>query len=358
MRRIRRHTSPGVYTQITDISAFNMPKYKRFFHEKSDDIEINNGGNAPQPEPEPEKYLVFTAKEDNSTIGLENLSSNQKLEYSYTKDTNAIWTKFDTDTTIELTHEGDKVYIRGILGADNTSSDYTQFKMYGKIAASGNCNAIWDWNNLETLREYCGFSLFEGCTSLTEADELELPAITLAEGCYRKMFRKCTSLMTAPKLSTETCSGKECCLHMFEECTSLTKAPELPATTLSTSCYKEMFIKCTGLTTAPDVLPAETLSENCYNAMFSGCTSLTTAPELPATELAKKSYYKMFYGCTSLNYIKCLATDISASDCTENWVKNVSSTGTFIKHPNMTENDWSRGTSGIPEGWVVEDAVL
>jgi hypothetical protein len=79
MRRIRRHASPGVYTQITDICAFNMMKNKRFFHEKSDDIEINNGGNAPQPEPEPEKYLVFTAKEDNSTIGLDKLSSNQEL---------------------------------------------------------------------------------------------------------------------------------------------------------------------------------------------------------------------------------------------------------------------------------------
>lgn len=361
MRRIRRHTSPGVYTQITDISAFNMSKYKRFFHEKSDDIEINNGGNTPQPEPqpEPEKYLVFTAQEDNSTIGLEKLSPNQELEYSYTKDTNAEWTTFNTGTTIELTNNGDKVYIRGILGADNTSSDYTQFKMYGTIAASGNCNAIWDWNNLETqLRPYCGFSLFEGCTSLTEAHELELPATTLAEGCYRKMFCKCTSLTTAPKLLAETCSGKECCLNMFEECTSLTKAPELSPTTLSKHCYKQMFLNCTGLTEAPYVLPAETLEENCYESMFENCTSLEVAPELPATTLFKKSYYKMFRGCKLLKNIKCLATDISADDCTENWVNGVSSTGTFIKHPNM--NNWSRGTSGIPSGndWVIEDAVL
>lgn len=358
MRRIRRHTSPGVYTQITDISAFNMSKYKRFFHEKSDDIEINNGGNTPQPEPqpEPEKYLVFTAKEDNSTISLNKLSSNQELEYSYTKDTNAIWTQFDTDTTIELTHEGDKVYIRGILGADNSNSNYTQFNMTGKIAASGNCNAIWDWNKLETLREYCGFSLFEGCTSLTEADELELPATTLAEGCYRKMFKGCTSLIEAPKLLAEICSGKDCCINMFEECTSLTTAPELPAKTLSTSCYKKMFLDCTGLTKAPDVLPAETLSENCYSNMFENCTSLEVAPELPATTLFKKSYYEMFRGCKLLKNIKCLATDISASDCTENWVNGVSSTGKFIKHPDM--NNWSTGANGIPSGWDIEEAVL
>ena len=51
-----------------------------------------------------------------------------------------------------------------------------------------------------------------------------------------------------------------------------------------------------------------------------------------------------------------LLDDISASNCTDWWVYGVSSTGTFVKHPDM--NNWSTGISGIPEGWVVEDAVL
>jgi hypothetical protein len=61
----------------------------------------------------------------------------------------------------------------------------------------------------------------------------------------------------------------------------------------------------------------------------------------------------MFEDCTKLNYIKCLATDISATDCTKDWVHRVSSTGTFVKHHDM--NSWSTGTSGIPKGWTIED---
>jgi hypothetical protein len=59
----------------------------------------------------------------------------------------------------------------------------------------------------------------------------------------------------------------------------------------------------------------------------------------------------MFRDCSKLNYIKMLATDISASNCLENWVSGVSSTGTFVKNPAMTTLHY--GWSGIPEGWTV-----
>jgi hypothetical protein len=51
-----------------------------------------------------------------------------------------------------------------------------------------------------------------------------------------------------------------------------------------------------------------------------------------------------------------LATDISARDCLNSWVDGVSSTGIFVKHPDMTS--LPTGSSGIPNGWTVEDAVL
>jgi hypothetical protein len=46
-----------------------------------------------------------------------------------------------------------------------------------------------------------------------------------------------------------------------------------------------------------------------------------------------------------------LATDISASNCLTNWVSGVASTGTFVKHPDMTS--LPSGVSGIPSGWTV-----
>lgn len=102
-------------------------------------------------------------------------------------------------------------------------------------------------------------------------------------------------------------------------------------------------------------LPATTLANYCYRNMFYGCTGLTHAPELPATTLATGCYAYMFEGCRNINYIKMLATDISATSCCELWVKDVSSTGTFVKNKDATW-DTTPGAlfySGVPAGWTV-----
>ena len=228
-----------------------------------------------------------------------------------------------------------------------------------------------------TLTNYCYNHMFYGCTSLTTAPVL--PATTLAESCYSYMFRGCTSLTTAPELPATTLADY-CYVGMFEDCTSLTTAPELPATILAKSCYDSIFYRCTSLVNAPSILPAATLSDYCCDHMFYGCTSLTTAPELPATTLAKECYSYMFRGCTgltyapvlpattlvdgcydgmfgdctSLRYIKMLATTTDYYLYLLRWVENVSSTGTFVKHPDA---DLSTGNSGIPNGWTVETAT-
>ena len=269
-------------------------------------------------------YVTFTAQQDNSSIGLIKLSTNQTLEYS--TDT-VTWNTLNTATNISL-NIGDKVYVRGKLNADNTTSNYTQFKMSGKIAASGNTNSLWDYENPDAqLKQYCGYRLFYQCSVLTNVSELTLgkSATALANDCYYSMF-----------------SG----------CGALTYAPVLPSTTLAFDCYREMFRNCTSLTSAP-VLPSTTLASSCYQYMFYGCRNLTKAPDLHATTLKNGCYYWMFLNCSNLNYIKCLATDISASDCTYNWLSGVSSNGTFVKASTTT---WTTGADGIPEGWTTQDA--
>ena len=87
--------------------------------------------------------------------------------------------------------------------------------------------------------------------------------------------------------------------------------------------------------------------------MFKGCTNLTSAPALPATTLADRCYYTMFYGCTNLNSVTMLATDVSAESCLWSWLAGVSATGTFIKAAAM--ESLLSGSSGIPEGWDVEN---
>lgn len=192
--------------------------------------------------------------------------------------------------------------------------------------------------------------MFMNCTSLTTAPVLS--ATTLADYCYSNMFRGCTSLTTVPELPATTLEDY-CYNDMFSGCTSLTTAPVLPATTLAEGCYYNMFEGCTGLTTAP-VLPATTLTFSCYESMFYGCSSLTTAPVLPAPTLAQNCYNYMFENCSSLNYIKCLVTEDKLEEYdTFDWVRGVSRTGTFVKHPNAT---WRRDNNGIPTGWTVQNA--
>ena len=205
-----------------------------------------------------------------------------------------------------------------------------------------------------TLANYCYQYMFYGCSSLTTAPEL--PATTLTSYCYYYMFKGCSSLTTALELPATTLT-EYCYSNMFDGCTSLTTTPELPATTLADYCYLRMFKDCTSLTIAPE-LPATTLTEYCYSNMFERCTALTTAPELPATGTITGCYSNMFYGCSSLNYIKCLATNVSTYS-TDNWLKGVASSGTFVKNKNM--NSWKTNTgminTGIPSGWTVEDAA-
>ena len=127
----------------------------------------------------------------------------------------------------------------------------------------------------------------------------------------------------------------------------------LPATTLASFCYQYMFYGCTSLTTAPE-LPATTLASYCYRQMFQGCTSLTSAPTLPAITLADKCYYGMFQGCTNLNYIKAMFTTTPSTTYTSNWVSNVAASGTYVK--NSAASYTTRGASAIPNGWTVETA--
>ena len=125
----------------------------------------------------------------------------------------------------------------------------------------------------------------------------------------------------------------------------------LPATTLAQHCYRDMFYECYLLTTPPKILPATTLQNYCYSDMFAGCRVLEKGPDLPAPTLVSNCYYGMFRVCPKLNYIKCLATSISATSCTSNWTNGVYGIGTFVKATSMT--GWPTGTNGIPSGWTV-----
>lgn len=295
-------------------------------------------------------YLTIVALEDGLTASL----SNNACEYCV--DGDGDWKALSAATSTEPINAGQTLSFRAEL-TPNTSYGIGTFTISKRCNLEGNCmSMLFGDNAADNLsledKVYAFFKLFYECDKIITVSDNFLPAITLGRGVYHSMFYYCTGLTVAPNLPAKKV-GLGSYYAMFQNCTSLQTAPELPATEISTYCYDMMFF-ASGLRTAPAILPATELFTNCYSSMFRRCTKLTNAPVLPATKLANTCYQYMFEGSRNINYIKMLATDISASKCLYNWVTNVASRGTFVKNSAMTS--LPTGVSGIPSGWTVENA--
>ena len=268
-------------------------------------------------------YLTFRALED----GTFSFSSFSNSGLSYSIDSGSTWVEFVVEAEEPTVQSGNTIMWKGNI-VPSFIDGIGMFYSSGRFDVEGNIMSLLYGDNFigQTSlsgKDWAFASLFKWCENLINAENLVLPATTLAYACYQDMFNGCTSLTTAP---------------------------ELPATTLAGGCYHMMFYYCPSLTTAPE-LPATTLAGGCYVSMFEECHSLTTAPTLSATTLAESCYQLMFYNCTSLSAVTCLATDISAEGCTDFWLDGVASDGTFTKACEMCS--WTSGESGIPSTWSI-----
>lgn len=248
------------------------------------------------------EYFTIESLEDGNQIGIVD-SDRPSISISTDKQTWTTVTPNAAPTYFITLNAGKKVYIKGSNNAYHNESWSTE----GYFTSSGQ------------------FNVYGNIMSLIYADDFKNKTTLQSSNTFGNLFCNANKLISAEHLV-------------------------LPATKLMSDCYKGMFKYCSSLTTAPE-LPATTLANSCYNGMFNGCISLTKAPELPATTLSDWCYYFMFAGCTSLNYIKMLATDVSAILCLEWWVNNVAPSGTFVKDASTT---LPTGDSGIPDGWTVQ----
>ena len=225
-----------------------------------------------------------------------------KVEFSTDKKTWNTW-NFDTANTL-IIPIGGKVYLRnnsGVFGYYGTDGYYylISIKTTMKCNVGGNLNTLLNYNE-------------------------EILDISDKRSCFRRLFIG-AKIVDASKLV-------------------------MPATTLSQYCYADFFVNNSSLI-APPELPAVNLADYCYYNFFSRCSSLTTSPSLPATTLADGCYMGMYESCSSLNSITVYADDISAKNCTYNWLNGVASTGTFNNYGSAIYIKNSE--SGIPQGWTV-----
>lgn len=251
----------------------------------------------------------------------------------YSVDYGDTWIPYSAQFTLNA---GEAAWIKGNrtnyknAGTDQYESPSNKpiFEADKKCYISGNIMSLLaDKDNLSESAFHGAFSKGSG-TAVTYIDihpdnPLIFPDNTLAPKCYMHMFRNCTSLTRAPQFRVEG-TAYRCCYNMFRQCTNLTdiSGVELPAMTLSQDCYRELLRQCSKVKTAP-TLPAKTLVTECYRQMFSQ-SGVTT--------------------------IICLATDISAAGCLNEWMSGVPSKGTFYKAPGV---DYPSNQNGIPSGWTV-----
>ena len=277
--------------------------------------------------------FCITAISDGTTIKFNYNGATDGVQYSL--DYGDTWIPYSAQFTMNADEvawiKGNRTNYKN-AGTDQFESPSNKpiFEANKKCYISGNIMSLLaDENNLTESAFHGAFSKGSG-TAITYIDihpdnPLILPVTTLAPKCYMQMFRNCTSLTRAPKFRVEG-TAYRCCYNMLRQCSNLTDATdvELPAMTLSEDCYREMIRQCSKLKTMP-ILPAKTLVKGCYQQLFSG-SGVTT--------------------------VICLATDISATSCLENWMNSAQSKGTFYKAPGMT---YPSGDSGIPDGWTQVD---
>ena len=341
---------------------------------------------------QPEYFYIENTYNGSNTITIQQTllgspdSSTYAKHLQYSKDkTN--WTTITLSSTVYTIklNKGEKVYFRGNEGVFNYWYSGGKKKAITTISANqthtvgGNINTLLDYQDPYGLTlpqgAFCG--IFENNTKLTSASDITFsPSVdgSLPAFCYLYLFKKCTNLTTVPKSvpakkqGQDSCNGmfsytaittapalpatilgNSCYVDTFHGCSKLVNPPALPAKTLKTNCYRALFARCTSLVNPPE-LPATTLADGCYRELFYGCSKLVNPPELPATTLKTSCYQQLFYGCSKLNNVTVYANDISATNCTSNWLSGVASEGIFNNYGSATYT--ANSPSGIPTGWA------
>ena len=222
------------------------------------------------------------------------------LEYSFDK---INWTGWDL-TAITLNQNNKRVYFRGDNpnGFSSSLADFRGFHIVGDVTMGGDIRSL-----------------------INKAVTGDTVPVSY---CFNRFVSYCNNLSVSPNLL----SGYK---------------------NLTPYCYYGMFYQV-NLKNTPE-LPAKTLQPYCYASMFQS-TFIEKSPSLEAPILVEGCYKDMFYDATNLCYIKCMARDISAANCTDEWLDYdeyaTRQNGVFVKY---YQTDWSgkTGIDGIPYGWNV-----
>lgn len=191
-------------------------------------------------------FTIKATSSGNISYRLDQYGANGKyVEHSINNGSTWVRTVETESKTIPV-QSGDRIIFRGDISTGNSiglnySASTATFEVYGNAMSLIYGDNFIGNNEFPSTATVAFTELFKGCTGLTDASKLILPASVLLEFSHWGTYSS-----------------------MFYGCTNLTTAPELPATTLVYGCYRCMFrycnklnyIKClgeTGVTNACEV---------------------------------------------------------------------------------------------------------
>ena len=191
----------------------------------------SGGSEPPTPIDYENEYLTFVALES----GTFKFSGNS---INYSLDSGTTWTQLASNTDSPSVSQGQKIMwkLSGVTPAPYSSIG--SFSSTGNFTVEGNIMSLVYGDNFSgqtTIPSGMFYAIFNGCTTLTSAENLVLPSTTLSDYCYMAMFMGCTSLTSAPILSATTLA-EGCCWSMFEGCTALSNITCLATNISATQC--------------------------------------------------------------------------------------------------------------------------
>lgn len=161
--------------------------------------------------------LTFTAEEAGSTVALNTVGTQTISSMHYRMGKSGAWMPYTAGTVIDLPNIGDSCqFWNGSKYLSDSSGKRANFKLTGKVGASGNIQSLLNWRTdgypfgcfnhlflsqsaltkmpiipaVTSMQAYYLNNAFHG-TSIAKA---EIPGMPLLESCYYRTFMSCTKL--------------------------------------------------------------------------------------------------------------------------------------------------------------------
>ena len=243
----------GIKIGSLDISAFKVG---------SDDCKVYLGDTLLYPHSVSVKnYFRFISKGTGTFTFFAN-GADAGNTLSYSLNSGSTWTQLGNGVPTPSVSNGDVIMWKGSNHTIGTNGIGT-FSSTTNFDVAGNAMSLHYGDNFENEvslsgKDYAFMNLFSGCSTVIDAENLELPATTLSNNCYQAMFRYAVNLTKIPKALPATALTDHCYEGMYYQCSSVTSIPShyLSATTLAPACYWSMFQQCSGLTAVNFSIPS------------------------------------------------------------------------------------------------------